>query len=464
MKRYWIPIFIILLGVVLRTYEFGTNPSGVYLDEASHGYSAYSLLLTGRDEYGKAWPILFRSFGTYPPGLYNYLSVLPIKVLGLNAVSVRVTSLVMGIILVILCTFFVSHRLGLVVAITPIFIFVSRAAFEPNLGLVILFLGLILFLRKNNYLSVLFLSLSAYAYPSERFLSVVLLLLLFRRNWRLILFGLILQLPLFLISFTPAGSGRFQSLSGGNPIRLYLAYFSPDNLFSKPDPDLQRSYPELSVFYWWMVVPLVLGLIKFYKKPNYLLLTLILVSPIPGAITKDYFSTLRVLPLFLGLAWIISLGWPKNKFINLLLIFAAVAELYSNQTLLKNERSTVWNTEYISIARFIREHPNDHFVLDNSRVGPSYILIAFHNSVDPTVFQSKFDRTWQDNYYSHTESDNNIDLQNTSVRPIFWQDDVYKEQYLIGDLLAVSKDQIAEHKLIPVAPYIYRTDPKAKGI
>ncbi len=448
-KKLWSCLLIVVLGVALRVYDFGVNPAGVYVDEASHGYSAYSLLKTGRDEFGKAWPILFRSFGTYPPGLYNYLTVLPVKILGLNVISTRMTSLIFGVILVILATI-INTRFGLVVAITPVFIFISRSAFEPNLGLVLLFLGLVLFLRKHSYLSAFFLSLSAYAYPAERLLSIVLLLFLFRKNWRVVLFGLVLQIPLFLLSFTPAGNSRLSTLSGGNPIRLYVAYFSPDNLFSKPDPDVQRSFPELSVFYWWMIIPLLFGLKKLLTTHNRSLTTifllLLIISPIPGAVTKDYFSTLRVLPLFLVLAYFISTAWPKNKYLSTFLILISVVELYSNLVLLKNERAVAWNAGYESLASFTRIHRDKPIVVDNSRLAPSYILLAFYNQTGPAEFQRQYSSDWIKDYYRHTQFEN-MSFENIEVRPIVWETDIYKDQYLVGDHLAISESQAREHNL-----------------
>lgn len=447
-KKFWACLLILVLAVVLRIYDFGANPAGVYVDEASHGYSAYSLLQTGRDEFGKAWPILFRSFGTYPPGLYNYLTVLPVKLLGLNAISVRITSLIFGIFLVILALI-INTRFGLVVALAPVFVFVSRAAFEPNLGLVLLFLGLVLFLRKHTYQAAFFLSLSAYAYPAERVLSLIVIVFLFRKNWRVLAFGLLLQVSLFVLSFTPAGSSRLATLSGGNPIRLYSAYFSPDNLFSKPDPDLQRSFPELSVFYWWMFPLLIIGTVAFFRsdsKLKKLFLLLIFISPIPGAVTKDYFSTLRVLPLFLVLSFFISQAWPKSKFISALLIFVAVTELYSNLVLLKNERAVAWNSGYEALASFTRTHRDLQVVVDNSRLRPSYILLAFYNQTDPAEFQKMYSSDWLKNYYSHTQLEN-MSFENIEVRPIVWETDIYKNQYLVGDHLAISDSQAKEHNL-----------------
>ena len=87
--------FIILLGLGLRLYRLDSRPLGFTWDEAALGYNAYSLIKTGRDEYGKIMPIVFKSFGDYKPGLYVYFSVPIIKIFGLNEFSTRLPSAVL---------------------------------------------------------------------------------------------------------------------------------------------------------------------------------------------------------------------------------------------------------------------------------------------------------------------------------------------------------------------------------
>ncbi len=55
---------IIILAFLLRVIKVGSLPP-LYTDEASFGYNAYSILKTGRDEYGEFLPVILRSFGDY---------------------------------------------------------------------------------------------------------------------------------------------------------------------------------------------------------------------------------------------------------------------------------------------------------------------------------------------------------------------------------------------------------------
>src|SRR3989344_5423980 len=270
-------VLILLLALVFRAFDFGHTPAGMSDDEASHGYNAYSLLITGKDEYGKSWPLLNRSFGTYASNLYTYLSIVPVKILGLNAVSVRLTSLISGMLLVVLVIIALGPAAGFVVAISPVFVFYSRAAFEANLGLMLLFLGIVLAVRKHPYLSTIILSLSAYAYQVEKILAPILILFFaaYYRKFKSLIF-LVILIPLVAVSFTSGANSRASTLvNKGNYLYLFIQYFSPNNLFSRPDPEPKKSFPEVSVFYWWMIIPFIFGV----RKINKLLLISLAVPP-----------------------------------------------------------------------------------------------------------------------------------------------------------------------------------------
>lgn len=50
-------------------------------------------------------------------------------------------------------------------------------------------------------------------------------------------------------------------------------------------------------------------------------------------------------------------------------------------------------------------------------------------------------------YLDKAEFTSKQKLKNIEFRPIFWQEDIYKEQYLVGDSLSISDEQALEHKL-----------------
>jgi len=56
--RKLIIIPIIILAFLIRFINLGSTPA-LNPDEAALGYNAYSLLETGKDEYGASWPLHF---------------------------------------------------------------------------------------------------------------------------------------------------------------------------------------------------------------------------------------------------------------------------------------------------------------------------------------------------------------------------------------------------------------------
>ena len=82
MKHTWIVLFfIVFLAAVLRLWNLGLTPPSPDWDETALGYNAYSILKTGRDEYGTFLPLSIRSFDDYKPPLYVYLTVPSVAVL-----------------------------------------------------------------------------------------------------------------------------------------------------------------------------------------------------------------------------------------------------------------------------------------------------------------------------------------------------------------------------------------------
>src|SRR3989344_6109468 len=136
---------ILLIGSFLYLYKLDSIPSGIYADEAETGYNAYSILKTGKDEYGKSYPFAMRFFGSYTPPLYTYLSVPVIALFDLSIFSTRFSSAISGILSIAIVFLllkslnitksFFSPLLGtLLFAIAPWMVFFSRIGYEMNLA------------------------------------------------------------------------------------------------------------------------------------------------------------------------------------------------------------------------------------------------------------------------------------------------------------------------------------------
>ena len=96
---FFLLFFIFVLGFLLRFYRLNEYPA-LNADEAALGYNAYSLLKTGHDEWGVAFPAIFRAFGDYKLPGYVYLAVPAVKLFGLTVPGVRLPSALAGTMLI----------------------------------------------------------------------------------------------------------------------------------------------------------------------------------------------------------------------------------------------------------------------------------------------------------------------------------------------------------------------------
>ena len=152
---YFYLLLITLLAAGLRLCWLGDAPNTFSTDEASNGYDAYSILLTGRDRYGDFLPWFLRAFNDSRESLYVWLIVPFIKLWGLNEFSSRFPSAIAGI-LTVPVVYGLAKELwqkanialgaALLVAVSPWSIFYSRLAFRANLFPLFFCLGLLFWL------------------------------------------------------------------------------------------------------------------------------------------------------------------------------------------------------------------------------------------------------------------------------------------------------------------------------
>lgn len=139
----WLTVTLIALILVaaatLRISRLAELPAGFFCDEAGLGYSAYSILHTGRDETGTRWPLFVWSFNvSYKNPVFIYSAILPIAVLGLTEFAVRLTAALYGVATVA-ALFFLGRALmgtwvgllaALFLAVCPWHLHFSRIGFE----------------------------------------------------------------------------------------------------------------------------------------------------------------------------------------------------------------------------------------------------------------------------------------------------------------------------------------------
>ena len=321
-------ILIIVLAFILRFWRLGDYPA-LNADEAAIGYNAYSLIQTGKDEHGNAWPIHFQSFNDYKPGLYFYMVIPFVKVLGLNEWAVRIPGATLGVLTVLIIylltkELFKNEKISifsaLLLAISPWHIHFSRGGWEVNLATFLITLGVYLFLKglknpKYYMLSAITFSLSLYAYHVARvvvpLLGLVLLIIYFKdifikKNLKI----LVISFSLLVITILPlakelvgpagisraAGVGLFADSGPLNRINEqrgehanfisfipmvlhnkaanyglaflenWVSHYSGEFLFLSGDEIQRDKVPETGELYLFEIVTVILGIVFLLKS------------------------------------------------------------------------------------------------------------------------------------------------------------------------------------------------------
>lgn len=216
LKTKLILINIVFLAFCLRFYDLGNNPPSINWDEAAHGYNAYSILKTGKDEFGDFLPLAFRSFDDYKPPLYIYLVIPSVTVFGLNDFAVRFPSAIFGVATVFF-TFLLALELlnkkkiavlaSFLLAISPWHLQFSRVAFENNVAVFFIVFGSWAFLKsfKSSNFSIFILlssisfSVSLFLYQTPRLFTPLLSLLLLSIFYKELLIRRYRLIPAFIL-------------------------------------------------------------------------------------------------------------------------------------------------------------------------------------------------------------------------------------------------------------------------
>lgn len=353
---------ITLLGGFLRFYKITENPPSLNGDEISFGYSAYSILKTGRDEYGKFLPLTLQSVGDFKNPLPAYLMIIPIKFLGLNDLSVRLPNALFGTLAIPIFFFFlldIFKKRGLALlgafflAISSWHIFYSRFAYETLTASTFILLGIWFFMKMLKgprfwaILSAFFLTLTMYTAVAPRlFIPVfVIVTLLFnitrlKNIWDKVLLFIvtctILGLPLLYISLFQGANTRlgmillsrdieFLRYINMGPIhsvqdfflliffwlRRYLSYFQPDFIFFNA---LGMTIPEslgLGLLYIFELPLVILGTVEFIQKKipyKSIFLIWLFTGIFPDSITNNQQHSGRLLQIAPVLILISTLG------------------------------------------------------------------------------------------------------------------------------------------------------------
>ncbi len=414
-------ILICLLFLGTRLFRIDQIPSSVYWDEASIGYNAYSVLTTGRDEWGESMPLHFRAFGEFKLPVYVYSVLVTESALGLTTFAVRLPSVLFGLLSVVGLYLVVLKLTGrkllslissFLFAITPWFFIFSRTGYEAVAGLAF-FVWAIYFLllsAKHNFLfiiSSLLFAISAYSYNSFRILTPIVLglsLLYFLIKKRYLVVGisvLILMVsvfPLYKLYRQDSGLSRLQTVgSKRNIVTNYIKNFSPNYLFVTGDTNPRSQIPNTGQLYYLDVLFLIVGLIFILKSKDpklYLILAMLVLAPIPAAITKENPHALRAILMSPVLSVISAMGiyylvtfFKKHSniiLVAIIILYALSFEgyMYKFGTTYNDLSKSAWQAEYKEIF----EKQKTGCISD--QYAQPYIFALYYNKVDPKYFIS----------------------------------------------------------------------------
>lgn len=495
---------IILIGLFLRTYRLADRPLGFTWDEAALGYNAYSLLNTGRDEHRALAPLVFKSFGDYKPGLYIYLAVLPIKLLGLSELPTRLPSAVFGSLLIPLVYLLTREIFGrrpavwaaVTTAINPWSIHFSRGSWESNVSLTITTLAAVLFLRRRYLLSALFFGLTLWTYQGAKMFTplLVISLLWFSRS-ALHLSALIKPAVILLVILAPIlvgaafQSGRLKVFSvfsyqrpaeavaeilrqDGAPVKnltyylfhsesldqirgiteRYLNHLSPRFLFIEGDwSNPRQSTPFYGHLHLPEILTLLIGLywlIRFNSSGSKILLAWLFLAPLPSALSRDIISAVRSLPLVVPLIIISGLGLSRLARSKILLLFFSLTLLFFFVYFLDlyfvhspNFTASGWLYPYKPAMTMVQDNLDKYSrVVFSDKMGQPYIFALFYLKLDPQAFQGR--AQFVDSPVGDVGAVTRFDK--FEFRPIFWPADRSRTSTLfVGDIYELPESDLA---------------------
>lgn len=447
LKKSKLLLIILLVASVLRLWNLGNIPPHLRNDEAALGYNAYSILNTGKDEHGEFLPIIFQSFGDWKMGLYVYLTVPFVAILGLSEVAVRLPSALAGIAAVffmygVSLELFQKKRLAYItsflLAISPVMVAFSRGAWEVNVSFALTLAGIYFLLvslsshPKFLFLSSIFFGMSLFTSHGAKFstpvIVITLVLLFYKKFKKLSLVTILSSLLIILLfafpvilSFSQGKVSRLTTLSifsyeshNGytetvslirSILSRWLSLYSFSTLFIKGDSNPQHGAPNVGPFLLADVFFLFFGFIKlsrisFSKQSLFIWLSLFLLA-LPSALTIEKANFERALGMFIPLLIIGAFGsddlWEnakRYKFASKLLILFGVLYLinciyFLDQYFIHGpKKNDAWQYGYKQIVQKITPMESRYLqiVVQQSLEQP-YIFFLFYQRYDPQKYQ-----------------------------------------------------------------------------
>jgi tetratricopeptide (TPR) repeat protein len=297
-----------LLGLLVRSWAFGSVPPGLNQDEASTAYDAFCLIHHGTDRHGFHLPVMLVSWGSGMYSLAAYVEAPFIGLFGLSVFAARLPFLLAGVAAIPLLfvllrdtTDRLTARIGaILLAGCPWHIMVSRWGLDSNLLPFVFLVATVLLVRSLQRPILLVpacvtYSLSLYSYGTAYVVVPAFLLLVGiyaarKRPWPravavtsgiagaivatpIVLYLLVnrfawesIRTPFFSIPRLP-GVPRYETMGNVNPFSPGFVPRALSNLKdawklfrSQDDGLIWNAMPDYGILYWFSSVFAVVGL------------------------------------------------------------------------------------------------------------------------------------------------------------------------------------------------------------
>ena len=227
LKKYFVIIALTLITVITATLHF-IRPGVPCLnaDDVSFGYNAYSIAMTGKDEYGTPFPARFKAFGENKLPVLAYLAAPFTKILGTSDLAIRLPLHLVGILFPLVMFAFAQQLLkrrsiaviaALLTGVSGWIQITTRHSHEVSLSAFWIVIALTLFVRffeeKRTSLFLWFSvanGLSLFTYHLGKLIQPFLMAWFIVFTWfnhatkvkRWVMYGVIFAAPLLLFTYT----------------------------------------------------------------------------------------------------------------------------------------------------------------------------------------------------------------------------------------------------------------------
>ena len=262
---FWI---ILIIAIFTRLYRIDELPQGVHVDEAGIAYDAYCFANYGVDRYLNKMPVYMINFGLGQSALYTYIDSIFIKMLGLNMLSIRLPSAILGITAIVLGYFMVKKELGekfalafmTLITICPWHIMASRWGLDCNLLAPMLIISMYLLLRVKGiwgYIAAgISFGLTLYTYALSYIIVPIFLLALPLMLMLLVNNGVIDEIRTPFMTIPKLGAFRGEEIDFAN-IEENMNFF--DKMVTN-DGLVYNAFPEFGAIYKFSIFLAVFGI------------------------------------------------------------------------------------------------------------------------------------------------------------------------------------------------------------